>query len=296
MNSSCRGPARPLISEPLLFSQRSTTSSLNRGMLPTRLASVRPLLLPSPSLIALKRRARRSCLHWMSQWPCISAHPLQSDWRLRSPTPPSHVGPLPPSLDVPTPWLDSRPRCFTLWPYSRSFRPNSSTGWVRTWPRGFQGAVQCARPGTTSHKDHSAGHRQVNGQSSGAGAPLMAKPDWDQGGRQGSLPRLSGLPHRDFRTCRRGLCWTLHRHAEVIPGDATLIAQVLHLCNCVQSPQACAISAASETCTFAHSACPKSWASTALLLCQLPKCQGPRPKLMLNHAPLALSWSTGQEE
>ncbi len=128
MNSSCRGPARPLISEPLLFSQRSTTSSLNRGMLPTRLASVRPLLLPSPSLIALKRRARRSCLHWMSQWPCISAHPLQSDGRLRSPTPPSHVGPLPPSLDVPTPWLDSRPRCFTLWPYSRSFRPNSSTG------------------------------------------------------------------------------------------------------------------------------------------------------------------------
>ncbi len=60
---------------------KSTTSSLNRGAPPTRLASVLLLPPPSPPLIVLKRRDTSTCPLWMSPWPRISARPRLSDGR-----------------------------------------------------------------------------------------------------------------------------------------------------------------------------------------------------------------------
>ncbi len=61
--------------------QKSLTSSLNRGTPPTRLISVLLLPLPSPPLMALKRRDTCTCPLWMSPWPRISARSWLSDGR-----------------------------------------------------------------------------------------------------------------------------------------------------------------------------------------------------------------------
>ncbi len=66
-------------------------------------------------------------------------------------------------------------------------------------------------------------------------------------------------------------------------------------------PKTCADLAAREACTCCPrpSACQDSADMRALPLCRrhpVPKCQGPRPRIVLDPAPPASSWSAGQEE
>ncbi len=76
-----RGASKPPANARPPSFPKSTTSSLNRGVPPTRLAFVLLLPPPSPPLTALKRRDTSTCPRWMSQWPRISARPRLSDGR-----------------------------------------------------------------------------------------------------------------------------------------------------------------------------------------------------------------------
>ncbi len=125
-NGSCRGAARPLVSEPLHFSQRTIASLQSHGMLPTRLVLALTPVLLSPQWTALKKRVTRRCLLSTKQWLRTSACPLPLDGRRRSLTPPIPAGRHLPSLDELTP----PPGRLPPWLCSRSFRPNSSRPWM----------------------------------------------------------------------------------------------------------------------------------------------------------------------
>ncbi len=118
-NGSCRGAARPLVSEPLHFSQRTIASLQSRGMLPTRLVLALTSILLSPQWTALKKRVTRRCLLSTKQWLRTSACPLPLDGRRRSLTPPIPAGRHLPSLDELTPPPGRLPPGHV---------------WVRTWP------------------------------------------------------------------------------------------------------------------------------------------------------------------
>ncbi len=102
MSGFCRGAVRPLSNDHRRSSLKFTTSSRDLGAPLTLPASVLPLHPPSLQLTALKKRDMRGCLNWMSQWLHISAHPLPSAGRRKPITRPSHAGPLQRSLDAPT--------------------------------------------------------------------------------------------------------------------------------------------------------------------------------------------------
>ncbi len=73
MSGFSRGAIKPPANAHPPSSPKSTMSSLNRSMPPTRLVSVHLPPLPSPQLPALKRRDTSACPLSMSLWPCISA-------------------------------------------------------------------------------------------------------------------------------------------------------------------------------------------------------------------------------
>ncbi len=128
-----RGAIRPLANARPPSSLKSMTSSLNRGVSSTRLASVLLPLLPSPPLTTLKRRDMSTCSLWMSPWPRISAHPRLSDGRRGWAIRPSRAEPLLHLLDAPTLWLDRRFRRCTLWLCFRSSRPRCSPVRMLVW-------------------------------------------------------------------------------------------------------------------------------------------------------------------
>ncbi|KAL0203474.1 hypothetical protein M9458_001492, partial [Cirrhinus mrigala] len=109
-NGSCRGAVKPLATEPRHSFLRAMKRLPSHGAPPTWSACVPPLplgtALPSSLSMVLKKRGMTSCPHWMSQWPCISARPWPSDGRRRPPTRLSRVGQLQPSLDEPICRLD----------------------------------------------------------------------------------------------------------------------------------------------------------------------------------------------
>ncbi len=97
-------------SDMILFgvSDNELMTAGNRGVPPTRLASVLLLQLLSHPLTALKKKDTSICLLWMGLWPHISARPQLSDGRRGRAIRPSRAEPHLHSLDAPTRRLDKR--------------------------------------------------------------------------------------------------------------------------------------------------------------------------------------------
>ncbi len=112
-------------------SLKYTTSSRNRGVPPTHLASVLLLQLLSHPLTALKKKDTSTCLLWMSLWPHISARPQLSDERRGRAIHPSLVEPHLHSLDAP----DLRPTQQTTKPTPTTPEPQPPEG---RWDRGHK--------------------------------------------------------------------------------------------------------------------------------------------------------------
>ncbi len=84
MNGFCRSAARPLINEICHSSQMSTMRLPNPGVHPTRPAYV-PLLPPSSlRSMAWKKNYMTDCIPLMSQWVRISARPWPFGWKAKA--------------------------------------------------------------------------------------------------------------------------------------------------------------------------------------------------------------------
>ncbi len=77
-----------------------------------------------------KKKVTTACLHWMSQWPCISARLRPLAGRQKPLTHLSHAGLLQLSLDEPIHQFDRRPRRFIPWRSCKCSRQNSSVLWT----------------------------------------------------------------------------------------------------------------------------------------------------------------------
>ncbi len=230
--------------------------------------------------MVLKRRATISCCLWTSRWLRTSAHSLLLDGRRKSFTHPSRPGRRLPSLDKCTPLPGRRLQLCTPWPLctklwtSPDLTPQLSKSCLvqQTWP---------------CYKSHSTSHRKFNGQLSGAGVPLMAKPHRNYGGWQGSFPQLAGLPHGAVWTCRRVLCRSRPRQCDTSCLSALAlqpppVAPDLHQFSSQQNLRRRPLSPL-------RSLSPASAPP-------FPNRQGLRPKIALDPVPQASSWSSRQEE
>ncbi len=136
------------------------------------------------------------------------------------------------------------------------------------------GPLQCSLDAPMLQLDRwlrrsTAGDREVHGQPGGVWAPPVAHADGDQGCKQGLIPWCPDFSQRPLWTCGGRIRGAFYRGTEGVAGHATLPAQALQLHGCFESPQACANSAARETCTCRSylSACQGSADARAFTLC-----------------------------
>ncbi len=160
--------------------------------------------------------------------------------------------------------------------------------WVWAWSCDSQGAEKRNGPGFASHQDYRPSHRKVYGQPGSARAPHVAHADGDQGRGQGLLPWCSNFPQRPL--------WQKASQAmrHFLPKRSSpAAAQSRPRTAPTQQPAkpAPAVSAPQP----ARTQQPRGRSRSARRH-PPPKRQGPRPKIALDPAPPASSWSAGQEE